>query len=267
MTEIPEHLLQRTRDRRIALGLPVSGGDATPAAGGGDGGGGAAPVPAAAAEAPLPKGPVAPPTPVDTTPAAPEPVPHYVEAYNNRKKIPVWAMSALIMLPLWAVLYAGTLEPAPSGELGLIEEGEVVYIANCASCHGATGGGGVGPQLSDGAVLETFPDPAGQFRWIYLGSDGGKNADGVTYGANNTTSVGGMPAFHPQLSDEEILAVVIHERLTLSGESKSVSYEGLHDLVGSPGMEAYTEEHHEELMHLLEDYGIGIAEEAEEATE
>ena len=35
MTEIPEHLLKRSRERRAALGLPTDGGEGTPAEGGG----------------------------------------------------------------------------------------------------------------------------------------------------------------------------------------------------------------------------------------
>ena len=51
MTEVPEHLLRRSRERRAALGLPVPGGPAGGAADGGDGGdGGGAPAAAAAGD-------------------------------------------------------------------------------------------------------------------------------------------------------------------------------------------------------------------------
>lgn len=46
MSEIPEHLLQRARDRRKALGLPVEGEESAPEAAAGDGGAGASEPPA-----------------------------------------------------------------------------------------------------------------------------------------------------------------------------------------------------------------------------
>ena len=60
MTEIPEHLLQRSKERRKALGLPVDGDDAgeaaAPAAAADDAPAGEVEVPAAAAAAPEPAG-------------------------------------------------------------------------------------------------------------------------------------------------------------------------------------------------------------------
>ncbi len=216
MTEIPDHLLQRTRSRRQALGLPVGDAGAGDAAG-------APPAPAAGAAVPatvaaggpaLPRGPVAPAGRAAATPPPPKPPPHYVEAYRKRRKIPVWAMPAVLALPLWAVLYAGTLTAPPSNEVTLLAEGTATY-SNCSACHGATGGGGAGPQLSDGAVLGTFPDPVDQVKWIITGSAG---AEGGVYGVNNKPSVGGMPAFGGTLTLEQIVSVVMHERIDLSGE-------------------------------------------------
>ena len=217
MTEIPEHLLQRTRSRRQALGLPV--GDAGAGAGAGDAGaapagGAAVPATAAAGGTALPKGPVAPAGGLQVAKPAPKPPPHYVEAYRRRRKIPVWAMPVVLALPLWVVLYAGTLTDPPTDEVTLLAEGAEVY-SNCSACHGATGGGGAGPQLSEGTVLGTFPDPVDQVRWIITGSAGA--VDGV-YGASDKPSTGGMPAFATTLDLEEIVAVVMHERETLSGE-------------------------------------------------
>jgi mono/diheme cytochrome c family protein len=215
VTEIPDHLLQRTRSRRQALGLPVSGGgDAGEASGAPAAGSGVA-VPSAAPAAELPKGPVAPSTPVETTKPAPKPAPHYVQAYQRRKKIPIWAMPAVLALPLWAVLYAGTLTDPPTNELTLLAEGAEVFAGNCSSCHGAGGGGGVGPALADGAVLETFPDPVDHVKWVITGSEG---AEGGVYGAPAKPSVGGMPSFGGSLSFEEIVAVVLDEREAISGE-------------------------------------------------
>lgn len=215
MTEIPDHLLERTRSRRQALGLPVTGG----------GGGGDAAAPAAAAAASsggggagvpanLPKGPVAPSGPSTVTKATPKPLAPFIEASQRRKRIPVWALPVVMILPLWAFLYAGTLEPAPVRTLTLAQAGAGLYTgaAGCSACHGATGGGAVGPRLSDGAVIGTFPDPVDHVRWVILGSNGGA----ALYAAAGKQSVGGMPAFGETLSLTRIVEIVLHERKTLS---------------------------------------------------
>lgn len=264
MTEIPDHLLQRTRSRRQALGLPVGEGDAGggEAAGAPAAGSGVA-VPGAAPAADLPKGPVAPATPVEATKAPPKPVPHYVQAYERRKKIPIWAMPAVLALPLWAVLYAGTLTDPPTTEVTLLAEGAEVYAGNCSSCHGAGGGGGVGPQLSDGSVLATFPDPVDHVKWVITGSAG---AEGGVYGANAKPSVGGMPSFAGSLSFEEVVAVVLEEREALSGESIEDAAEqwgGLGRLVDDPavvdaGAAITSTEVEEVLLRLSEESGVEI---------
>ena len=41
----------------------------------------------------------------------------------------------------------------------------------CQSCHGPTGAGVTGPQLSEGEVLLTFPDPKAMMQWIHLGAN------------------------------------------------------------------------------------------------
>lgn len=225
MTEIPDHLLQRTRSRRQALGLPVAGGD-----GGGDGGGAAAPVAAGgggavvASGAGLPKGPVAPSGPVATTKAPAKPPAPYIEASRRRTRIPVWAMPVVAILPLWAFLYAGTLEAPPAKTLTLAEAGAGVYAgaAGCAGCHGATGGGGVGPAMANGAVIQTFPDPVDQVRWIILGSAGGAEL----YAAAGKQSKGGMPAFGETLKLTEIVEVVLHERKAIAGHAVEEDAEG-----------------------------------------
>ena len=213
MTEIPEHLRNRTNSRRQALGLPVSGGDAAPGAAAPVVAGGGAIAPTGGG-APVAKGPVAPSGGLQAAKPAPKPVPHYVQAFNRRKRIPVWAMPAVFGLPLWGVIYAGTLAPPPTNNLTLIQEGAVVF-QSCAACHGGTGGGGVGPQLSQGKVLETFSNPIDQVRWIITGSSGHV---GPVYGDTKKAKKGGMPTFGGQLSLTEIVSVVRHERETLSGK-------------------------------------------------
>ncbi len=213
VTEIPEHLLKRSQARRAAMG----GGGA------GDEGGGEAATPAEAAPgtavAPAAAAPAAAAaTPTEVVPAAPEPVPPYVEAAQRRKRVPLWALPVLAALPVWAFVYAATLEPPSLGESDPLSFGEQVYASNCATCHGATGGGGVGPALSGGAVLDTFSDPADQIEWIKLGSSGTQNAGATTYGDTAKPIAGGMPGWEGTLSPEEINAVVYYERSGLSGE-------------------------------------------------
>jgi mono/diheme cytochrome c family protein len=218
LTEVPDYLLQRSRQRRAALGL---GGDDT-----GDGGGevdtSAGGPPAAAA---TPGGGDAAPSgkvPVPVTPGAdPEPAPRppNVDAALRRKRIPAWAMPVLLLLPIWAWVYALTLDPASTGEESILDIGEAGYGA-CAACHGAGGDGGTGPAFADGAVLETFPTINDHVRWVALGSSGWQAEVGDVYGADEKP-VGGsgnvMPAF-ASLAPEELLAVVIHERVAFGGE-------------------------------------------------
>jgi mono/diheme cytochrome c family protein len=163
-----------------------------------------------------------------------------VQAYKRRKKIPVWAIPALVALPLWAVFYAGTLSPPPATTLTQVAEGGVLFGANCSSCHGATGGGGVGPALAGGAVLKTFADPVDQVHWVVTGSAGAK---GGVYGDSGKPSKGGMPSFgvSKTLTLAEIVDVVRHERETLSGEkfdeATAKKWAGLGRLVTDPELD------------------------------
>ncbi len=230
MTEVPEHLLRRSQERRAALGLG-GGGEGGPPSGGGDAGGApegasaAAPVPAEAAATPAAPTPAAPPAP----PEPPKPPPPYVAAALARPKVPKWAIPVLAALPLWALVYAGTLYiPSAASADPVLSEGEELYAAQCASCHGGEGGGGVGRPLSDGEVLLTFPDPADHIAWIEGGSatvgegnpygdpdrPGGQHIAGETAGGN-------MPAFGETLTEEEIIAVTRYEREILGGETES----------------------------------------------
>lgn len=218
MTEIPEHLLARSRERRAALGL-----------GGGDQGGADAGAPsqasqeadAAPAKAPAPKAPAAPPAP-PAPPPPPPPPPPYVTAAQGRPNIPRWAVPVLAMLPIWAVVYAGVLDvPEQAITDPVLAQGEEIY-SSCAGCHGSGGEGGTGPALNGGEVLLTFPDPQQHIAWVTEGSPGG----GTPYGSpdrpgGQQISQGGMPGFGEQLSEEEIIAVVRYEREVLSGEEGS----------------------------------------------
>ena len=129
MTEIPEHLLKRSKERRAAIGGEEAPASEAPPAGEAVEATPAAPVPAAAAVAATPE-----PIPV------PEPVRPEVAAALGRKKIPYWAMPVLAALPLWAYVYQATLEPAPTGELTPVEEGGEIYTSSaCSGCHRRVG--------------------------------------------------------------------------------------------------------------------------------
>lgn len=218
MTEVPEHLLQRSRDRRAALGLGGgdAGGDAAPASAPS-----AAPATTAAAATPAKAAAAAP------VPAAPKPpafVPPYVRAAERRQRIPVWALPVVAFLPIWGILYAQSLSAAPSKEPSQLAAGASVYGSKCAACHGGSGGGGAGRQLSDGQVLLTFPNIASQLEYVHNGDEGmGK----VPYGNPNRPggqhappyNGGFMPTFKT-LTEKELLEVVRHERETISGEKE-----------------------------------------------
>lgn len=81
----------------------------------------------------------------------------------------------------------------------VLAQGQDVYNAQCAQCHGVTGGGGVGPAIA-GVLEERYPDIAEHIAIV---------ADGVP-GSN-------MPAFKARLSAEEIEAVARYEREVLGG--------------------------------------------------
>ncbi len=214
MTEIPEHLLKRSRERRAAMG----GGDGGSQEGGDAGSGtssSAAPAQAASA-APAPSMPAHPAPAEEPPPPPPSPM---VQAHQRRRKIPFWAMPVLIALPLWAYVFQRTLEPPPKGEGGPAALGAELFASNgCAGCHGATGGGGVGPAFTGGAIYQTWPSFVDHFHWVRLGSAGWTQQYGDTYGATDKPVGGGMPGFGPdQVTDGQLAAIILHERLDLGG--------------------------------------------------
>jgi hypothetical protein len=219
VTEIPEHLLARSRQARAA----AAGGDASS-----DTAADATPAPAAAAPATAAAAEVAP-----AEPPPPEPVAPYVEAAKNRKTIPVWIIPVLLFIPIWAIYYVGLLESPPAEEGGLLSEGAEVYqTSGCAGCHGGGGAGGTGRQLNNGEVLLTFPSAeagasfdglASQISWVVNGTGGTQNLGLTSYGdpareggAREAGSFGGMGG-NNSLSVEALLAVVHYERVTHGG--------------------------------------------------
>lgn len=206
MTEIPEHLLNRSRERRAAMGGAADVDD-PPAAGGATSAGTPTKAPAAG-PASIPAHPAQ-----ATAETAPAPSP-MVRAHERRRKVPFWAMPVLAALPLWAYVYTGTLSPPPVGE-GPDVLGEELYAGSgCAGCHGASGtGSGSFPGFTDGRIYETWPSFVEHFEWVRLGSAGWLRERGDTYGATDKPVNGGMPGFgEGQISDADLLFVVLHER-------------------------------------------------------
>ncbi len=208
MTEIPEHLLKRSQARRGDAAASTDGA-ATPAT--------------TAAAAPAVAAPKAPAIPAGPPPAKPDlPV---VAAYKARKKIPVWAMLTLSILPVWAFLYVLALRPEAAKAVGPLGAGTTLYSGKgCSGCHGAAGEGGIGYAFNNGAVVKTFPHIEDQLRWVSLGSAAYKSAGVQIAGDPNREggphiagALGVMPNQTPGLSDAEILAVVCHERYDLAG--------------------------------------------------
>lgn len=240
MTEVPEHLLKRSKERRAALGL---GGDegtesaATPAPTASS----ASPAPAAAAAPAAPAGPP-PRKGTPAVPAAPAPKPDapYVARAKSRAKVPFWAMGALALLPVWGFMYVRALTTEDKGPEGPLAVGTSAY-SSCGACHGGNGEGGSGYAFTEGESLKTFPHIEDQLRWVMYGTDA-YNLAGITiYGDPNreggphmTGGMGVMPGWTGQLTDAEILGVVCHERYDLGGVDPAGDMAGEFDLWCSP---------------------------------
>ena len=217
MTEVPEYLLERSRQRRAALGLAPAG---APPSGDGES--------APAAAAPTASAPAATPAPAAAESAAPQPaaaatatavateerVPAVGVDTGPRSGIPNWMMPVLLLLPFWAIVYMGAFaEPKSTG--GPRTGPQIFASAGCGGCHGPTGGGGVGPKLSGGETKLTFPNRDDMIKWI---SEGSTPSRGKPYGDPNRPggarppASGGMPAFAGQLSPEEIQTVTDYVR-------------------------------------------------------
>ncbi len=221
MTEIPEHLLRRSRERRAALGL------------GGDEGGGepeqgalaAASGPTAAAARTPTATPAKAAAPRAAAPAVIEEpevvVPAYVAPTGPHKlKVPLWAMPVLAAIPLWAFFFPAAFSNHHVVVVtNPITLGATVYQNNCSTCHGAQGEGGVGPALHGGQAVLTFPNIADQIAWVDNGSMGLKPnqpyGSATRPGGQHKASKDDMPAFGNLLSPAQIQDVVMYERTAL----------------------------------------------------
>lgn len=93
--------------------------------------------------------------------------------------------------------------------------GPQLYITHCSACHGTSGAGvpGAFPQLAADPVV-TAKDPEAQIGIVLHGLHG-KVIVGKSYASQ-------MPAF-PQLSDNEVAAIIDHERTSWGNSSPIVS--------------------------------------------
>jgi mono/diheme cytochrome c family protein len=237
VTEVPDYLLERSRNRRVALGLLSDDGGSS--GGGGEAGGGGAATAAAAG-----------PSTADLIAAAksaaklePEPEapadPEWVEAARSRRRIPMWVLPILFFLPVWGFVYVKLTEPAPE-TITALTEGATTYGARCAACHvgdgSGTDGGGVGRPLWQGEILLTFPElDDSMIEWLAIGTNG--IGVGNVYGdpdrpggAHVAGEFGGaMPGFGEQLSEYQIYSVARYIREVLGGEELSGADEEARD--------------------------------------
>ena len=101
---------------------------------------------------------------------------------------------AVVAFAFWVfMLFAN--EPSVSDLEVTTEQslGQEIFAANCASCHGGDGLGGIGPPIAGYNSERAFPDVANQIALVENGR-------------------GGMPAFGGELTDEEIASVVDYVR-------------------------------------------------------
>jgi hypothetical protein len=209
----------------------------------------------AAMAAPPPPGPVTrSPIPAEVTPAQAAGLPEVITVptagirERTNLAIPRWLTAVILIIPAFALIALGGSATGECGEAtqlqtdvvtgeivncdgseftgsgpggggaDFIAEGEALYAAapgNCTGCHGATGGGGVGPAFS--GVLTTFGACADHIEWVRLGSQGFRDAGESTYGDSNKPINGGMPSFGSSLSEEQLASVVAFERVRFGG--------------------------------------------------
>jgi len=151
--------------------------------------------------------------------------------------VPTWAWVILILIAAWAMYYAveqwkpgAKYADTPTYRKPAAEqqsEGEEVkesatamggqlYRTSCASCHQNNGQGlpNLFPPLAGDPVV-TAKDPTEQIRTVLFGKQG-STINGVAYQAQ-------MPAWADQLSNNEIAAVINHERTSWGNNAPTIT--------------------------------------------
>ena len=111
-------------------------------------------------------------------------------------RLPLPAVTAAVIAACFAFAACSAEPPAVTVDDPELVQGREVYAANCASCHGADGGGGLGRKLSEGAVVASYPDIKDQIDLIANGE-------------------GAMPAYVGRLTGEQMQAVARYTREVL----------------------------------------------------
>jgi mono/diheme cytochrome c family protein len=195
------------------------------------------------------------PVPAEVTPAQAAGLPEVitVPTAGIRERmnlaVPRWLSAVMLIIPVFALIALGSSATGECGEAtqltadvvtgeivncdgseftgsgagdggsDFLAMGEALYTGapNCAGCHGATGGGGVGPGF--GGVLTTFGVCQDHIEWVALGTSGFQAAGESTYGDTNKPVGGGgvMPSFGNSLSAEQLASVVAYERVRFGG--------------------------------------------------
>jgi mono/diheme cytochrome c family protein len=157
--------------------------------------------------------------------------------------IPTWMWIIFISIAAWSMFYfinqwnpsqqyANTptyrsAEILPSDNIGISNissiNGAEIYRKSCSSCHQENGQGlpKVFPSLVGNDVVLS-DDPSEQIKTILFGLNG-KTINGVKY---NTP----MPGMADQLSDEEVAAVINHERSSWGNNSRLIKPEQVHKI-------------------------------------
>jgi len=247
MADIPDYLLQRSREARAkakgeASPTPETPGEEAPAE--------EAPAevpPAAQADVPPPAAEETPATEPEPAPAAAaavaiepaaaapppaqaEPKKVYAPAAQisgakhgyRGAKVPGWLYPAYVLIPLLVIaliLAVVNISKESEAAKGPEVPGQADYAAQCASCHGQDGGGGVGPAFKE--VTKVFTKAQDHFDWIkaVANKTTGSYGEGGTGNAGKGATVGAMPAFGGSLTDEQIWGVVVWERSQYGGEA------------------------------------------------
>jgi mono/diheme cytochrome c family protein len=107
------------------------------------------------------------------------------------KAVRVVQVAALVLVAAFVILLFVNepAQPPPVPAVGTENAGATIFATRCASCHGDDGGGGFGPALRGGIVVQRYPDAADEAAVV----SGGR---------------GSMPSFADSLTDEQIAEVV-----------------------------------------------------------
>ncbi|MEE8486393.1 MAG: cytochrome c [Acidimicrobiia bacterium] len=177
-------------------------------------------------------------------PEPPEPPEEGDAAPLVRGGYPRWLAAAFVLIPLIAVIYiliapngpdcgsasqllvdpvTGQAVDCDGSEYGVaavdfFADGAALYT-QCAACHAGDGTGGAGVAFIGGGLLSTFPGGScdEQIEFIRLGTAGWPDP---IYGATEKP-VGGfglMPTFGGTMTDEQLAAVALYERVEFGGQ-------------------------------------------------